>query len=171
MHSLGLSAGACSATLQLVANGGDSEGLFHGVWAESGALQYMPYIDEPMSQAVYDNFVAATNCTSSSDTLQCLRDIPADVFQSVVANSDSAFWLITADGTFLRDLPQQELLHGNIAGNVSIVQGRSNQCIWSRRTIMTQCVLGISEDEGTIATLTFPDGGYKHSFTPCVILH
>ena len=156
---LGLSAGAASCTLHMVANGGDSEGLFHAIWAESGALQHVGHIDDSTSQGVYDSLVSATNCTGAGDTLQCLREVPGDVFENLVDNSGVNFWLLTADGKFLQDLPQLELIHGHVAHNVSVVQGLP---IWSSQleTMLTFTLIGISEDEGTIATLTFPDGGY-----------
>ena len=121
--SLGLSAGAASATLHLVANGGDSEGLFHAIWAESGALQHIGHIDDPNAQIVFNDFVAATNCTGSNNTLQCLREVDGDALEELVSNSGTDFWLLTADGSFIQDLPQLELVHGHVAHNVSVVQG------------------------------------------------
>ncbi|TFK81844.1 carotenoid ester lipase [Polyporus arcularius HHB13444] len=135
---LGLSAGAASASLQAVANGGHAEGLFSGVWAESGALQHLQWIDAPAGQAIYDEFVSALNCSNAADSLACLREVPSETFQSVVGTSGGAFWSLTADGDFLQDLPQQALVKGKVAP--------------------VSMVTGIAEDDGTIATITFPDG-------------
>ena len=107
----------------MVANGGDNEGLFQGIWAESGALQHVGYIDDSISQGVYDNLVAAVNCTGTSDTLQCLREVDGAALEQLAGNSGTDFWLLTSDGKFLRDLPQLELVHGHVAHNVAVVQG------------------------------------------------
>ncbi|KAH9926264.1 carotenoid ester lipase [Epithele typhae] len=136
---LGLSAAGASTALHLVANGGNNENLFHGAWGESGALQHVLQIDDPINQKLYDNFVNATNCTGTPDTLQCLREVDGDALENLVGNSGTDFWALSADGTFVHDLPQLELIHGHVAENVAVVQG-------------------ISEDEGTIAALPFVDG-------------
>ncbi|KAI0719825.1 carotenoid ester lipase [Cerioporus squamosus] len=135
---LGLSAGAASASLHTVANGGDTERLFTGVWAESGALQHIQWIDAPAGQAIYDNCVSALNCSGAADSLACLREVPSETFQSVVGTSGDAFWSLAADGDFLQDLPQQALVNGKIAP--------------------VPIVTGIAEDDGTIAAIAFPDG-------------
>ncbi|RPD61755.1 carotenoid ester lipase [Lentinus tigrinus ALCF2SS1-7] len=135
---LGLSAGAASASLHTVANGGISEGLFSGVWAESGALQHLQWIDAPAGQAIYDDFASALNCSDAAYSLACLREVPSETFQSVVGTSGTGFWSLTADGDFLQDLPQQALVNGKVAP--------------------VPIVTGIAEDDGTIATVTFPDG-------------
>ncbi|TBU30164.1 carotenoid ester lipase [Dichomitus squalens] len=135
---LGLSSGAASATLHTVANGGDSEGLFKGSWGESGALQHLGWIDSPLAQGIYDEFTEKLNCSDATDTLACLRQVPVENIKNVSASSADQFWLITADGDFIQEPPQQALVKGKLAP-VAIVNG-------------------IAEDEGTIATLTFPDG-------------
>ena len=124
LSSLGLSAGAASSSLQTAGNGGNSENLFHGVWAESGALQHLPRIDEPVAQVVFDNFVAAVNCSDAPEdqVLQCIRDIDTTGLQNVVGTSNHAFWDVAVDGTFLQESPQRALAQGKIA-NVPIVTG------------------------------------------------
>ncbi|KAH9926253.1 carotenoid ester lipase [Epithele typhae] len=135
---LGLSAGGSSAIFHTVANGGNNENLFHGVWTESGPIQHAGYIDDPINQAIYDDFVAAVNCSDVADSLQCLRDADISTLQGVAGNSTENFWATAADGVFFRDLPQLELVNGNISQNVAIV-------------------MGLSEDEGTLNTLAVLD--------------
>ncbi|RPD58884.1 alpha/beta-hydrolase [Lentinus tigrinus ALCF2SS1-7] len=97
---LGFSSGAVSAALQMVANEGDTEGLFHAVWAQSGAVQPVGWIDAAAPQQSYDAFVSRVNCSGAADTLP------------------------HADGTFIRDLPQPAMVRGDIA-RVPVVAGNA----------------------------------------------
>ncbi|TBU42414.1 alpha/beta-hydrolase [Dichomitus squalens] len=133
---LGLSSGATSATLHTIANGGNSESLFRALWAESGAIQHSPWIDSPAAQATYDAFADALGCSGAPDSLDCMRQVPVENFTTVAQSG--TFWLLTADGTFIRELPQLALARGQV----------------SRATVVT----GIAEDEGTLPTLAFPNG-------------
>ena len=60
--------------MQLLANGGDTEGLFHAAFMNSGSP--IPVSDITRGQRYYDDLVEATSCTNASDTLQCLREVP-----------------------------------------------------------------------------------------------
>ena len=113
-----------SGTLHTVANDGDNEDLFHGVWAESGAIQHLPKIGDPGPQNIFNEFVQYFNCSNVPDAqvLQCIRDLNSTALQRIVGISGPAFWELTADGTFLKDLPIQSLINGNVA-NVPIVTG------------------------------------------------
>lgn len=77
----GVSAGAASVTLQLVAYGGRNDGLFHGVAAESPAFAPMRTVTE--SQYQYDELVNRTGCsaekTGKEDTFACLQNLDAIV--------------------------------------------------------------------------------------------
>lgn len=82
----GESAGAISAALHMVANNGDNEGLFRGSFMESGAP--IPVGDIAKGgQVDYDQIVAATGCSSSSDTLECLRTVPYAKLKAAVDKS------------------------------------------------------------------------------------
>jgi carboxylesterase type B len=58
----------------MVTNGGNTEGLFRAAFMESGAP--IPVGDITHGQIYYDNLVSETGCSSSSDTLSCLRTVP-----------------------------------------------------------------------------------------------
>lgn len=58
----------------MVTNGGDTEGLFHGAFMESGAPK--PTSDITDGQPFYDALVEQLGCTESEDTLECLRHAP-----------------------------------------------------------------------------------------------
>ena len=83
--SWGESAGAISAALHMVANGGDTEGLFHGAFMHSGSP--IPVGDITNGQKYYDALVAETGCTDSADSLQCLRGVPYDKLMDAINNS------------------------------------------------------------------------------------
>lgn len=85
----GESAGAISVALQMVTNGGNTEGLFHGAFMQSGSP--IPVGDITNGQKDYDALVAGTGCTGSSDTLQCLRQVPFTTLMNVVNKSPSIF--------------------------------------------------------------------------------
>ncbi|EJF60948.1 carotenoid ester lipase precursor [Dichomitus squalens LYAD-421 SS1] len=124
----GESAGAISAALHLVTNGGDTEGLFRGAFMESGSP--IPVGDITHGQGDYDGIVAATGCSGASDTLQCLREVDFDTLKAAVDNTPGIFsyqslrlaWLPRADGVFLTDAPQKLVQQGSVA-NVPFITG------------------------------------------------
>ena len=60
----------------MIANGGDPEGLFRGAIMHSGSP--LPTGGDEKQQEYYDAIVKAVGCTGTQDTLQCLREAPAD---------------------------------------------------------------------------------------------
>lgn len=124
----GESAGAISVALHMVTNGGDTEGLFRGAVMNSGSP--IPVGDITNGQMYYDQLVDATGCTGSSDTLQCLREVPYDDLKSAQDNTPFLFsyqsliltWLPRADGVFLADSPQALVQQGSVA-NVPFISG------------------------------------------------
>ncbi|EMC97540.1 hypothetical protein BAUCODRAFT_147606 [Baudoinia panamericana UAMH 10762] len=75
----GDSAGAQSVNLQVTAYGGRNDGLFHATAAESQSFSALRTVNE--SQFMYNNLVIRTGCTSSNDTLACLRALNATALQ------------------------------------------------------------------------------------------
>ncbi|KAF9482847.1 carotenoid ester lipase precursor [Pholiota conissans] len=124
----GESAGAISVALHMVANEGDSEGLFRAAVMQSGSA--LPVGDITDGQPHYDALVAQTGCTGAADTLQCLRALPFDVLKGAMDNSPGIFdfqslnlaWPPRADGVFLTDHPQKLVQQGIIA-NVPFISG------------------------------------------------
>jgi carboxylesterase type B len=87
--SWGESAGAISAALHMIANDGNTEGLFRGAIMESGAP--VPVGDIENGQVYYDDIVRDTGCAGSADTLQCLREVDFDTLKAVIDNTPSIF--------------------------------------------------------------------------------
>ncbi|KAJ7666219.1 sterol esterase [Mycena polygramma] len=85
----GLSAGAISVGMHLVASDAEYPALFHGAFMESGATSSIPHVLEGQPQ--YDQLVAATNCTDATDTLDCLRHAPFDVLMSAINRTPNIF--------------------------------------------------------------------------------
>ena len=70
----------------MVANGGNTEGLFHGAFMQSGSP--IPSGDIGQAQKYYDALVEKTGCKGASDTLQCLREVPYDKIMDAVNDSE-----------------------------------------------------------------------------------
>ena len=63
-----------SIALHMVTNGGNTEGLFHGAFMQSGAV--LPRGDVSLGQQDYDDLVREAGCAGTEDTLECLRQLP-----------------------------------------------------------------------------------------------
>ncbi|KAJ7628831.1 carotenoid ester lipase precursor [Roridomyces roridus] len=124
----GESAGAISVSLQMLANGGDTEGLFRGGFMQSGSPVPVGPIEN--GQKYYDAMVEQTGCSGAADTLACLRTVPYAQFKAAQNASPGIFayqslvlaWLPREDGVFLTDNPQLLIQQGKVA-NVPIVTG------------------------------------------------
>ncbi|KAF8261988.1 carotenoid ester lipase precursor [Lactarius quietus] len=117
----GQSAGAISISLQMLANGGNTEGLFRAAFMQSGSP--LPVGDLTTGQQYYDFLVERTNCSGSSDTLECLRTAPYEELMDAVNLTPSLYsyqslaftWQPYVDGVFLVDRPQKLIQQGKVA--------------------------------------------------------
>ncbi|TQS37548.1 hypothetical protein Golomagni_01973 [Golovinomyces magnicellulatus] len=75
----GDSAGAGSVALHLVAYGGRNDNLFKSAILESAFFPTQRKVFDYEFQ--YDNFVSLSNCSTSNDTLNCLRNIPVSTLK------------------------------------------------------------------------------------------
>ena len=76
-----------SVALQMLTNGGNTEGLFRAGFMQSGAA--LPYGDITGGQPSFDMLVENTGCTNAKDKLDCLRNVSEDEFQAAVNQSPS----------------------------------------------------------------------------------
>ncbi|KAI0689210.1 alpha beta-hydrolase [Cerioporus squamosus] len=116
----GESAGSISVFFHLYANGGDTEGLFRAIMSSGTSL---PTADITEAQDTYDFVVDRVGCSNASDTLACLRTVPAD--NLLAAANDtliiggftglSSPFLPQADGVFITMPPMQLPLKAKIA--------------------------------------------------------
>ncbi|KXN87213.1 Lipase 1 [Leucoagaricus sp. SymC.cos] len=124
----GESAGAISISLHMLANNGNTEGLFRAAFMQSGSP--LPVGDITNGQELYDTIVAETGCSGSADTLDCLRNLPYDTLKAAIDKSPGIFdyqslrlaWPPRADGTFITDNPQKLIQQGVVA-NIPFVTG------------------------------------------------
>ncbi|TFK88161.1 alpha beta-hydrolase [Polyporus arcularius HHB13444] len=112
----GESAGAISVFLQLFTNNGNSEGLFRAGIMSSGFA--VPTGDITEGQDVYDFVVDHVGCSNATDTLRCLRTVPADrllTAANTVSPGSALPFLPRADGSFVKMPPMHLPLNGKIA--------------------------------------------------------
>jgi carboxylesterase type B len=98
-----ISAGAMSVAFQMLTNGGDTEGLFHGAFMQSGAP--LPVGDLTLGQKHYDMLVADTGCSSAADTLECLRQAPFSILKAAVDSLPSVFGYQVRNGSLILSFP------------------------------------------------------------------
>ncbi|KAF8305166.1 carotenoid ester lipase precursor [Clavulina sp. PMI_390] len=124
----GESAGAISSALQMVTNGGDAEGLFRGVWMQSGSP--IPVGDITHGQKYYDQVVSLVGCSSASDTLACLRTVSYATIKAAINQTPDIFsyqsldlaWLPRVDGVFITE-PPFNLVESGAVANVPFITG------------------------------------------------
>uniref|UniRef100_A0A0W0FQU9 Carboxylic ester hydrolase n=2 Tax=Moniliophthora roreri TaxID=221103 RepID=A0A0W0FQU9_MONRR len=160
----GESAGAISVSLQMLANGGDTEGLFRAGFMQSGSP--IPVGDITNGQKYYDAIVAETGCSGSVDTLQCLREVPYTSLKAAINNSPDIFayqslnlaWLPRADGKFLADAPQKLVQQGKVA-KIPIVSGDCDDegTLFSLSTLNVTTEAQVKEYVKTEFVSTIPD--------------
>jgi len=75
--------------MHMVANNGNTEGLFRAGFMQSGAP--IPVGDITNGQKYYDALVKDSGCSGSSDTLQCLRTVPYAQLRAAINKSPSIF--------------------------------------------------------------------------------
>ena len=73
----------------MVANNGNTEGLFRAGFMQSGAP--IPVGDITNGQKYYDALVKDSGCSGTSDTLQCLRTVPYAQLRAAINKSPSIF--------------------------------------------------------------------------------
>jgi hypothetical protein len=82
--SLTVFRGAISVYDQMIVNSGDNtyngKALFRGAIMNSGSIVPAVDVAHPKAQAVYDTVVNAAGCSSSRDTLACLRGLDYETF-------------------------------------------------------------------------------------------
>ncbi|RLL95286.1 hypothetical protein CFD26_101514 [Aspergillus turcosus] len=107
----GASAGAGSVALHLAAYGGRNDNLFVGAIPESTFWPTQRTVEE--QQFLYDLFVNGTGCSTSKDTLSCLRSVDIDTIQAAnivypfpgASDDPLPLWsfLPVIDGDLIRD--------------------------------------------------------------------
>ncbi|KAJ5565121.1 Triacylglycerol lipase (LipA) [Penicillium frequentans] len=140
----GESAGAYSVGDHLVTNGGDNEGLFRAAIMDSGNAVGPPYNGTEWHQPMYDGIVERAGCSNTTNTLECLRNLPYETFYSVAYAGLE--WFATIDDIFISQYPQISYREGKIV-KVPILVGTNTDEGTSFGTT------GVNTDEEAVAQL------------------
>ena len=128
----GESAGAFSVAMHLVAYGGRNDNLFRAGIQESGGAALGSRIPTvKTAQPGYDAVVNATGCSGSSDTLACLRTIPAAKLSAVFNSS------VTENISFTPAIDNDFLVS---SGTTALRKGQF---------VKVPLLIGANHDEGT----------------------
>ncbi|BFZ58806.1 hypothetical protein PYCC9005_005871 [Savitreella phatthalungensis] len=142
----GESAGSFSVFDQLLFKRGNhtynGKALFRAAIMQSGTLLYTNPVDSAKPQRIFDDVARAAGCANANDTVECLRQVPTDVFTAAMNTQPGVYgqqslalsYCPRADGNVLLEDPIAQLTNGPIAAVPLLV---------------TDC-----EDEGTLFSLT-----------------
>ncbi|KAJ4287289.1 hypothetical protein N0V90_012687 [Kalmusia sp. IMI 367209] len=119
----GESAGAASVGIHLVAYGGRDDKLFRGAVMESGApLLLGSKYNASLEQSKYDKLIEATGCSSSSDSLQCLRNLNYTALNAALNGTAADTFFPYADGDLIQGSIYDQLEAGKFV-HVPIIIG------------------------------------------------
>ncbi|KAM7214959.1 Alpha/Beta hydrolase fold [Rhypophila decipiens] len=141
----GESAGAISVFDQMALYDGDNtykgKPLFRAGIMNSGSIVPADPMDCPKGQAIYDAVVKKAGCDSSSDTLNCLRNLPYAKFLNA---ANSVPGILSYNSVALSYLPRPD-------GKVLV---RSPELsVSSGKYAAVPMIIGDQEDEGTLFSL------------------
>jgi triacylglycerol lipase len=165
----GESAGAGSVGAQLLAYGGRDDKLFRGAIQESGGhINSVRQTNASTWDKYYNNITDATNCSSASDTLACLRKVPIASLNAVLNSSVTAsvpYWGLVVDNDFAVATGTRQLLDGKFV-KVPLLHGRNSDegTSFAPKGINTTeqflaSVMSAGPDNSTAATIAalYPD--------------
>ena len=96
-------------TFQMITNGGNTEGLFRAGWMESGSALTSGNFSK--LQPTFDFIVSETGCASASDTLECLREVPAEAITAAMDKTPTFLSFQVREASFVGDI--HVLIHGS----------------------------------------------------------
>ncbi|KAF8344962.1 alpha beta-hydrolase [Amanita rubescens] len=130
----GLSAGAGSVLQHVIAQNGNTQPpLFRGAITSSTFLPSQYPYNGVVPEAVYNEVVSQAGCSSSQDTLHCLRNADIGLLDSVNSRiSANAFYgtvifVPVVDGTFITERPTEVLQKGKVNGEMLLSFTSSNE--------------------------------------------
>jgi len=143
----GESAGSISVFDQTIINGGDNtyngQALFRGAIMNSGSIIPADTVTAPQAQAIYDTVVQNAGCSSSSDTLTCLRGVSYETFLQATQSVPGIFSYRSLDLSYLpRPDPSNDFF--SLSPELSVEAGSYAK---------VPIIIGDQEDEGTLFSL------------------
>jgi carboxylesterase type B len=130
----GESAGAGSVLQHLVAHGGNTQPpLFRNAMTSSTFLPSQYNYNDPIPEMLYSEVVSRANCTSSSDTLSCLRAADVNTLQTLNydINANGFFgtfvFVPVVDGAFILERPTVTIGKGRLNGNYLFAMTNSHE--------------------------------------------
>jgi triacylglycerol lipase len=141
----GESAGAISVFDQMAMYDGDinykGKPLFRAGIMNSGSVIPADPVDCPKGQIVYDTVVASAGCSSATDTLECLREVP---YETLLNATNSVSGLLSYTSVALSYLPRPDGTVLTASPEILVAEGKYAQVPF---------IIGDQEDEGTIFAL------------------
>ncbi|KAG1811213.1 Alpha/Beta hydrolase protein [Suillus subaureus] len=130
----GESAGAGSVLQHIVAHGGNTQPpLFKTAMTSSTFLPSQYNYNDQIPEMLYSEVVDGTNCTSSSDTLSCLRAADVSTLQTLNYNINvNGFFGVfvfvpVVDGTFILERPTVTIRKGRLNGDYLLSMTNSHE--------------------------------------------
>ncbi|KAG2130975.1 Alpha/Beta hydrolase protein [Suillus bovinus] len=130
----GESAGAGSVLQHIVAHGGNTQPpLFKTAMTSSTFLPSQYNYNDRIPELLYSEVVNGTNCTSSLDTLSCLRAADVDTLQTLNYNINingffgTFVFVPVVDGTFILERPTVTIRKGRLNGNYLLAMTNSHE--------------------------------------------
>ncbi|KAK7032240.1 hypothetical protein VNI00_013198 [Paramarasmius palmivorus] len=130
----GESAGAGSVLQHVIAEDGKTTPqLFRAAMTSSTFLPPQYVFNETIPQTIYNQVVDQTNCTSSSDTLACLRQVETSVLQTInnQVNLEGFFGTFVTvpviDGTFIKRRATEAFRQGKVNGKALLAVTNTNE--------------------------------------------
>lgn len=121
----GESAGALSVGMHLTAYGGRDDGLFSGAIMESGNPVFYGTFGG-WNRTSFTTAVNSLGCSSASDKLQCLRQIPFATLNAWINTTHlSAGWQPLVDGDFIQGYTSLQLNQSQFV-HVPIISGANS---------------------------------------------
>ncbi|KAF2726003.1 carboxylesterase family protein-like protein [Polychaeton citri CBS 116435] len=123
----GESAGASSIGRHLTAYNGRDDHLFRAAIMESGnPIHYTAMNTSSFYQPRYEALIEATNCSTTTDTLDCLRRVPFEELNSVLNTTQfNTGWTVTVDGDMIARYGSEQLADGSFV-RVPIIDGANS---------------------------------------------
>ncbi|KAA1475659.1 alpha/beta-hydrolase [Dentipellis sp. KUC8613] len=131
---MGESAGAGSVLQHIVAHGGNTKPpLFRAAVANSPYTPFQYHFNDSIPETLYSDIVNRLNCTNSTDTLACIRQVNAsDLAAADAAVCRTNFLNLTTftpvvDGEFIIERPTVTLRRGRVNGEVLTVSTNADE--------------------------------------------